>query len=783
MRFNVTHLFFIAVTMVTGIACNHSEDPGIQTGGREVITFRALPFSLSQVVLLDGPFRHATELNIKSLLAYEPDRLLARYRTEAGLEAKAEPYHGWEDATISGHSLGHHLSACAQMFSTTGDQRFLDRVNYIVDELETCQDSSGYVGAVPGGKKILEEEVAKGNIHARGFDLNGLWVPWYVHHKVLAGLRDAYRLCGNTKALDIAGKFAAWTARIVAGLTTEQVQLMLSCEHGGMNEVLADLYADTGEKKYLELSRIFHHEAILEPLARSIDILPGKHGNTNIPKLIGLARRYELTADTGDRHAAEFFWQTVVRHHSYVTGGHGNHEYFGPADSLSNRLSDETTETCNVYNMLKLSQHLFSWTASPEVADYCERALFNHILSSQNPVDGRVVYHLSLDMGGKKAFQDPYDFTCCIGTGMENHSRYGGFIYFHNDKELFINQFIASELDWKDKGLVIRQVTRFPDERGTSLELECIQPVLLTLQVRYPSWATEGMVLRVNGRKIKVKQEPGSFVPVKRHWQNNDRIEITFPFSLRLEAMPDNQNRVALMYGPLVLAGDLGQENDMMATVETAVPILMTKERDPRQWTEQVAGQSNTFLTRETGKPADILFSPFYKMYDRRYSIYFDMLTREEWEQRQAEIQRRREEKKKIDESTIDRVIPADMRSERIHRFQGENAGQWELKGRKYREARSGWFSYDMKVQPDQPLALAVEYWGGFPGGKTFDILVNGNIIATENISRKKEGQFVFEVYPIPEEITSDKHTVTVLFRSHEFHTAGPVFDIRIVKQ
>jgi DUF1680 family protein len=773
------------VTMVTLLfSCHQVKHEHIMTGGREVIPFRVLPFDLNQVTLLDGPFKHATELNIKSLLNYEPDRLLARYRSEAGLKPKAEPYHGWEDATISGHSLGHYLSACALMYRSTGDQRFLDRVNYIVDELAACQEANGngYVGAIPNGKRIFEEEVAKGDIRSRGFDLNGLWSPWYVYHKMIAGLRDAYHLCGNNKALEIERKFTDWTDGIVSGLSEEQVQDMLNCEHGGMIEVLADLYADTGDEKYLTLSRVFHHKAILDPLAQQIDILPGKHGNTNIPKLIGLARRYELTGDTTDRKAAAFFWDRVVHHHSYVTGGHGNHEYFGEPDKLRDRLSDETTESCNVYNMLKLSLHLFEWDASTDVADFYERALFNHILSSQNPVDGRVIYNLSLDMGGKKTYQDPLDFTCCVGTGMENHSKYGGAIYFHNDKELYVSQFIASELDWKEKGLVVRQLTQYPNQQGTHLEFKCIDPVDLSVCIRYPYWAKNGMEIIVNGKEVKVKNHPGSFVAVRRKWKNGDALEVKFPFTLRLESMPDDSNRVAIMYGPLVLAGDLGPVDDPNSSNLMYVPVLLTSNRNPSDWTSQVAEQPNTFVTKEVGKPRDIPFSPFYAFHDRRYSVYFDMFTQEKWDQFQADYQAQLEAKKKLEESTVDFVRPAEMQPERDHNFQGENTGVWEIKERKYRESRGGWFSYDVRVLPDKPVAVAVEYWGGFPGAKTFDILVNGKVIATENISNKKDGQFIYETYPVPQELTRGKHKITVRFQAQPGNTAGPVFGVRVVK-
>ncbi len=608
-------------------SCKPDSEVRMKTDGPEVVTFRAVKFPLTEVKLLDGPFHQATGLNMVTLLNYEPDRLLAKFRSEAKLEPKAQHYHGWEDNTIAGHSLGHYMSACALMYQTSGDPEFLNRVNYMVDELAVCQeaDGDGYIGAFPNGKKILEEEVAKGNIRSQGFDLNGIWVPYYTQHKVLMGLLDAYHRCGNEKALEVAVKFAGWLGTVVQNLTDDQIQEMLKCEHGGINEALAEIYAATEDEKYLRLSRVFHHRAILDSLAHGKDILPGKHANTQIPKLVGLARRYELTGSETDRRAAEFFWDRVVNHHSYVTGGHCNHEYFGAPDSLRDRLSNETTETCNVYNMLKLSSHLFSWEGSPKVADFYERALFNHILSSQHPGDGRVIYNLSLEMGGHKEYQDPFWFTCCVGTGMENHAKYGENIYYHNEEELFVTQFIASELTWKEKGLVVTQRTQYPEEQGITLEFSCPEPIRMTLMIRYPGWADKGMNIRVNGKIHHHKNAPGSFVAVSGKWEKGDLVTVEFPFSLRMETMPDDTNRVALMYGPLVLAGDLGPVDDSKAADPNDVPVLMTNERNPSAWTEALQGSPNTFRTLNTGRPSEILFRPFYQVHDRRYSVYFDL--------------------------------------------------------------------------------------------------------------------------------------------------------------
>ncbi len=631
--------------MLSVSGCSNHVKNRIRTGGPEVVTFSVLQFPLTDVKLLDGPFLHATELDEKTLLNYEPDRLLSKFYTEAGLKPKAEHYMGWENETLAGHSLGHYLSACSMMYQTTGDTSFLNRVNYIVDELKKLQDADGdgYIGAFPGGKKIFENEVAKGNIRSQGFNLNGIWSPFYTQHKILAGLRDAYQLCGDSTALVVEKRFADWIGKVVTPLTGDQVQKVLHCEHGGISETLADLYADTKDPKYLKISEIFYHKAILDSLKAGIDILPGKHCNTNIPKLIALSRLYELTGDTSDRKAAEFFWHTVVNHHSYVTGGDGDNEYFGPEDKFRNRLNEGTTESCNVYNMLKLSEHLFEWDASADVADFYERALFNHILASQNPETGNVTYNLSLAMGGFKDFQDPYQFTCCIGTGMENHSKYGRNIFYHNNNDLFVFQFIASELDWREKGVVITQKTSYPQEQGSHFEFNCEKPVRIALLVRYPYWAKDGIEITVNGKGKSISQHPGSFVSVERVWKTGDIVDVKIPFSLRLEAMPDDSNRVAVMYGPLVLAGDLGPLSDTTSRDAMYVPVMMTENRDPSTWMKPVAGKPNTFVTVNTGRPRDVEMRPFYSIYDRRYTVYWDLLNEEGWKVKQegiAEIHR-----------------------------------------------------------------------------------------------------------------------------------------------
>lgn len=775
------------------ISCQGKKD----IEGPEVVFLKAHPFQITDVNLLEGPFEDATELNKKYILNYEPDRLLASFRIEAGLEPKAEVYGGWESETIfsdgiggqslAGHTLGHYLSACALMYNTSGEKEFLDRVNYIIDELETCQnaDGQGYIGAVKNTKKIFTEQIAKGDIDAQPFALNGLWAPFYIHHKIMAGLRDAYHLCGNEKALVVEKRFADWLHTILADLNEQQIQKMLLTEYGGINETLFELYSDLGNEKYLRLAELFYDYEVLKPLSEGIDELNGKHGNTQIPKLIGLARQYELTGNEKSKETATFFWDRIVKHHSYVTGGHGNHEYLGPPDKLSNRLSNETTETCNVYNMLKLSRHLFMWNASAEVADFYERALFNQILSSQHPVDGRLIYNLSLDMGGYKKYEDPNGFTCCIGTGMENHSKYAANIYFHNKDILYVSQFIASELNWKEKGVTVKQSTLYPEEQGTRIEIKTEKPTEFTLKMRYPSWLSkEKLKVSINGEKVSVKQIPGSFYEISRTWKTGDLLVVEMPFSLHLESMPDNSDRVAVMFGPLVLAGDLGEIENPKVNNPNFVPVIMSEDRNPENWLVPVSGSVNTFKSKGVGSPNDLVFRPFYKIYDRRYSVYLDIYNQKKWKEHQADLNAELEVKKKLEKMAHDFLQPGDEQSEDNHDFKGLRTYIEDFKNRKGRVAgRDGWLSFDLKTIKGQPMSLVVEYWGGFTGSRTFDILVNETKIATENIAGKRDGKFIDVHYEIPGELNTDNGKLNFTFKPHPGSRVGPIFKARTIKR
>jgi DUF1680 family protein len=745
---------------------------------------RALPFRIEDVRLLDGIFNDGQDIAVKYLLSLEPDRFLANFRKEAGLSPKAAHYAGWESQGVSGHCGGHYLSACAIAYASTGDKRFLERVNYFVGELTECQraNGNGYVAAIPNGKKIYAE-VAAGDIRVDSFELNGGWVPDYTLHKLFAGLRDAYRLCRNANALDISKMLADWLEKTLSGLSEAQMQKILSAEHGGMNETLADLYTDTGDERYLELSRRFHHQAILDPLAHGEDILPGKHANTQIPKVIGLAKRYELTGDTQDRAAVDFFWQRVVHHHSYVTGGNSDHEHFGQPDHLNDRLTTDTTETCNVYNMLKLTTHVFGWNPNADAADFYERALLNQIRSTQNP-DGRVIYFLSLKPGFHKVYQSLYDtFSCCVGTGMENHVKYGEAIYFHNEDGLWVNLFIASELDWKARGIKLRQETRWPDADTSTFVFTCEHPQEFTLRLRHPNWAVDGIKVTVNGQPQSVSSQPSSYAEIHRVWKSGDQVMLTMPMSLHTESMPDNPNRIAIFYGPTLLAAKLGPINDPRADETDYVPVLVNDNKSVNDWVKPVSLESLTFKTDKVGRPRDAELEPFYRLIDQRYTVYFDIFNNSDWAKRELEIRTAAECERQMNMRTLDILRIGEQQPEHDHNLKGESTSSGSSQGRKWRHATDGgWFSFEMKTDPATINELVCTFWGGEAIQRTFEILADGSKIATQTLLNNQPGQFFDAVYPIPHLLTIGKEKITIRFQAHPDGCAGGLFELRMMR-
>jgi uncharacterized protein len=620
-----------------------------------VVKAQAEEFPLSAVKLLDGPFRQAMEVDRAFLLQIEPDRLLAGFRVQAGLPKKAEPYRGWEAInptnryTMAGHSLGHYLSALSLMAATTGDAECRRRADYIVAELAECQKAagSGMLCAVPDSRGLFGE-IAAGNIKSDHlFRLNDGYVPIYSIHKVMAGLRDAWRLLGNRTARDVLIRQTDWLASVFEKLSDQQVQDVLETEHGGVVEVVADVYALTGDAKYLALARRLNHKKIFDPLARGEDPLrsvpPARpvHANAQIPKVIGMERLYELTGEKPFSAAANSFWDNVVNTRSFVIGGHGENEFFfAPEDFPTRGISSPTgPETCNTYNMLKLSRQLWLIQPSAPAADFIERALFNHILSSQDPEQGGFCYFTSMRPGAYRTYcTATNDFWCCTGTGVENHAKYGEFIYAHFGDHLWVDQWVASELNWADQGATVQLDTRFPENGKATLTITVAQPRKLVVSVRCPGWVKAGaMKWSINGANEKLDVQPGNYATLERTWKSGDKLEMEWPMALRTELLPHSTNWVAVLWGPVVLAGELGTNalervnfhgRNYIASRSLPpdkAPYFVGTLGDVLAKIKTEPGKQLVYHTDGLVQPADVTLEPFYKVHGQRYSVYWQL--------------------------------------------------------------------------------------------------------------------------------------------------------------
>lgn len=764
-------------------------------------------FPLTAVRLLPSPFTDAVAANQAYLLAHDPDRLLAPFLREAGLEPRAQPYGNWESGGLDGHTAGHYLSALAMMIASGADTpegEFSRRLDYMLAELERCQSAAGdgYLGGVPGGRAFWRN-LAAGRFEAHGFGISGKWVPWYNLHKTFAGLRDAWLIAGRPKAREILVRYGDWCVRLISGLSDAQMQDMLRAEHGGMNEALADLYAMTGDEKYLLAARRFNHQAVLGPLMRREDRLTGLHANTQIPKVIGLKRIAALTGDEQARSGARFFWENVVTRRTVAFGGNSVAEHFNDPGDFSGMIGHrEGPETCNTYNMLHLTERLFASSPKAAYADFYERALFNHILSSIHPDVPGYVYFTPIRPRHYRVYSQPeVGFWCCVGTGMENPGRFGKFIYAQAKDGVFVNLFIPSKLTATHLGLVLRQETAFPDEPRTRLTMELREPAVFTLHLRHPGWvAAGGFAVRVNGRPVEIASTPSSYVAVNRVWRSGDRVEIELPMRTTVERLPDGSDWVALLHGPVVLASPSGT-NDLVGLRADdtrmghvahgpvvpldQVPMLVAGVDElPRHVKpDAAAGPLRFRLVDVVDPPADggHPLMPFFRLHDERYQMYWQLTTREKlaaYRGRVAAVERARAER---EANTLARVAVGEQQSEVEHGFAGEGTETGEHQGRRWRHGQS--FQYTLNSRGEKAVDLAVTYWGG-DRGRVFDILVNDTLLATEQLDGSPPQEFVEKRYAIPADVlaSAPDGRLTVRFVARVW-LAGGVYDVRLMRR
>ena len=765
-------------------------------------------FPIGDVTLLDGPFKHARDLNLEVLLQYDVDRLLAPFRAEAGLPKKAEYYPNW--AGLDGHVAGHYLTAMAMNWQMTGNPECLRRMEYMIDELAECAAANaanhpswgvGYIGGVPQSDSMWSAFM-KGDFR----QYSSAWAPFYNIHKMYAGLRDAWLYCGNEKARRLFLGFCDWGINLTAGLSDEQMEQMMRNEHGGMNEMYADAYAMTGDVKYLTMAKRFSHKQIMEPLARDEDRLDNLHANTQVPKAIGFARIGELGGGAEYAEAGRFFWQTVTENRSLAFGGNSRREHFPSAEACIDFVNDDDgPETCNSYNMLKLTEDLFRVSPKAEYADFYERTMFNHILSTQHPEHGGYVYFTSARPRHYRVYSVPNEaMWCCVGSGMENQSRYGQFIYTHDGDDLYVNLFVASELNWKDRKLVIRQETSFPSEEGTKLRIVSGKG-RFTLKIRYPGWVKPGaLTVSVNGKPQEVTAAPSSYLAVSRKWKKGDVVEIGLPMQNTVEHMPNVPDYIAIMHGPILLGmrtgtedlagllADDGRWSQYAAGTKLPVdqaPILVCHNVDHiGNHIRPVPGKPLHFRFEgiQVLNPIDADLEPFSGIHDSRYQIYWLALNEEGYREYVDSLARREREMLALEARTIDAVAPGEQQPETDHGLLSERSSTGVTRDVHYRDAsRRGWFSYEMDTDGlSEGITLYVKYWGVAEWAtRRFDILIDDVLmLSVDNTGKWMQSQFKGEEYPVPASMLEGKERVRVKFQASEGASVGGIYDLRLLK-
>lgn len=705
---------------------------------------RATCFPLSAVTLLPGELLTEQQSMLGYLRTEDLDRLLHNFRLNAGLPSTAKPLQGWEapDCELRGHYTGHFLSALALMHSAVGEASLRERGATLVHELHACQQAlgGGYLSAFP---KSFLERLARGE---------RVWAPWYTLHKVAAGLLDQYTLCGNAEALQMAIDFAGFVEAFTKPLDDTAMQRMLQTEFGGMPAFFADLYAVTKDARHLALARRFTHHKVLDALAEGRDELKGLHANTQIPKVIAQAKLFELTGDAWAGQVARFFWQTVTEHRCYATGGTSSFEYWRDLpDKLSWQRSSQDAENCCTHNLLKLTKLLWQQAPNGKYGDYYERALWNGILGTKSPHDpAAIMYFVPMQSGSFRYYGEGDNaYVCCSGTGIESFSKLGEFVYAHDAEGVWVNLFTPSEVDWAAKGVKLRQETKFPDEERTILTIATKQPQKFTLHVREPFWCRGAMSIAVNAETSALLPTTDGYAALSREWHDGDRIEVVLPMRTRCEPLGDDPSLLALCYGPVVLAVDLGHGG-------------MTKEMQRGEGAEayrenlEAAGMQAPLIfvdrnkpeLQRSGRPLEFAngMVPFYRLRGTRYAIY--AITSASYLQ--------------IDDFNDgwDSVGAADT----AHNFQAWQSERGESHGKTW--VRSPlWFRYDLSVWPSSSNTLHLTF-ARDEDARTFELCVDGVVVATPTLQPPTGEEPLFtKQFELPTSATNGRSCVAIMLR------------------
>ncbi|WP_440905876.1 beta-L-arabinofuranosidase domain-containing protein [Catenovulum sp. SX2] len=760
-------------------------------------------YSLDQVELKDSAFLHAQQTNIDYLLQLDADKLLAPYRREAGLEPRKESYGNWENTGLDGHIGGHYLTALSLSYASSKDPRLLERLQYAIDELVIIQKAgeTGYLGGIPKGPAMWQE-VAGGKIEADLFSMNKRWVPWYNIHKMYAGLRDAYLIGGQAKAKDMLLKYGEWTKWLVKNLSHEQIQTMLITEHGGMNEVFADMYAMSGDESYLKLARDFSQLSILNPLLQNQDRLNGLHANTQIPKVVGFARVAEVAGDKKWQAAAEYFWDRVVNHRSTAIGGNSVKEHFHSLDNFEAMITDiEGPETCNTYNMLKLSKMLYLTTKDSKYLDFYERGMYNHILSSQHPEHGGLVYFTSMRPGHYRMYSDvDHAMWCCVGSGIENHGKYGELVYAHDENNnIYVNLFVNSKLYLPKRGVTLEQQTSFPEQASSKIIVQGSGEFKLML--RQPSWLKgDKMDVWVNGSKQKHAKIENGYVVLNNSWQSGDLVEFELPMQTKAEALPGDTNHYAVVHGPLVMASKVNPfPNEQLNFVSDdsrmghiargemcppeALPVILDDPEKFVKGLKPVAGQPLAFTaSKNIDNPLaePVVLVPFYKLHDTRYQVYWPNTSKAELADFRNKAAIEAAKLAELEAKTVDKVAPGEQQPESDHFYQGEGSEAGVHMGKHWRHAHA-WFSYQLNNTGHAGKFIRITYFG-LDNGRNFEIHLAGQKIADVALKGDKGADFFTVDYPIPAELLkAKKDKLEIKFVAKAGSIAGGIYGVRLM--
>ena len=802
-------------------------------------------FNLGQVTLLDGPMKTAMELNFKTLMQYDVDRLLTPYVRQSGLGSTTDTgskYYHWEQKhpsfpnwgsdnfNLDGHVGGHYLTALALAYAACRDSetkaRLKERMDYMVSVMKDCQDNYdtnteglyGFIGGQPINQSWID--LYKGSTATIGG--NWGWVPFYCQHKILAGLRDAYIYGGNADAKEAFRKMADWSVNLIAKVSDTDLQGFLNCEHGGMNESLLDAYQLFGDSKYLTAAKRYTHNTMLDGMqTHNTTFLDNKHANTQVPKYIGMERIGEQDKSAGKfTKAAENFWTDVAQNRTVCIGGNSVAEHFLTAAS-SNRYIDhlDGPESCNTNNMLKLSEMMGDRTGDAKYVDFYEQAMWNHILSTQDPVTGGYVYFTTLRPQAYRIYsQVNQGMWCCVGTGMENHSKYGHFIYTHDGSEkLYVNLFTPSKLESDD--FVITQETTFPFESKTKLTVG--KAGRYTIAVRHPAWVGKDFQILVNYEKMNGpwnEQEQGiaSYAEITRDWNVGDVISVNLPMELRYEECPNYTDYIAFKYGPILLAANVSAEDETlpneyagagrmdhapgsMASSKNllSAPLLIGERSEVLGRIKEDDLSKLTFTLDanregvETYKWSTLTLQPFYQIHHARYSCYWYQQTAENFAN--SPMAQTEAANEALQARTLDFVAPGEQQSEAGHEYNySSDSSKGNYNGENYRDARAGGYVQYTLFNPDgedDALSILCRFTTADKGRKA-SLLVDGlkiaDIVITGTAKNMENGFFNIE-YPIPASLVTDaqgqvKKQFTVRLAATEGTLNPGLYYLRLMK-